>query len=175
VPAALPSISMPLVQGWNDKCYIGAATDIEDALSPILDEVRAVYLLKPSQDFHRWFPGRADVSTLSQLLPFDQLFVLMSGPATWHQESAAGEAPSSLSLVEKWNSVCYTGQPKAVADATAAISGEFSVLYMLSATEGWIRYVPGNPDLSEIAQLQTYDSVVLLVIKPGGTQWVFDP
>jgi len=48
--------------------------------------------------------------------------------------------------VEKWNSVCYTGQPKAVAEATAAISGEFSVLYMLSTTEGWIRYVPGNPD-----------------------------
>jgi len=173
-PTALPSFSMPMVAGWNDKCYVGEQKGIDEALAGIADKVLAVYILNSAQEWERWFPARTDISTITSLKPYDQLFVLMSAAADWVQEESTAQQPS-VSLSEGWNSVCYAGQSKAVQEATAGIAGKFSVLYRLLDTQAWARYVPGRPELSDISQVQKYDSVLVLVTQAGGAQWVFDP
>jgi hypothetical protein len=35
--------------------------------------------------------------------------------------------------------------------------------------------VPDRPEVSNIAQLEQYDAVLMLVTEPGGTTWTFDP
>jgi len=171
-PTVLPTVSMPMVAGWNSRCYIGEQKSIEEALAGMADKVRAVYTLNSAQEWGRWFPGKPDLSTITTLKPYDQLFVLMSANAEWVQEPSTVQE-SSASLVQGWNAVCYTGQEKAMADATLGMAGKFSILYMLS-DQAWGRYVPGRSELSDISQLKPYDSVLILVTQAGGAQWVFD-
>jgi len=164
-----------MVAGWNDRCYVGEEKSIEDALAGIASKVLAVYRLNTSsQKFDRWFPGMPGLSDITTLKPYDQLFVLMSAGAEWVQEKSTAQQPS-VSLVEGWNSICYTGEQKAVTDATAGMAGKFGILYMLTQSQAWAKYAPGSPDPSDIAELKPYDSVLVLVTEPGGTQWVFDP
>ena len=171
-PIAGPSIAM--VAGWNDKCYAGDEKSVENALAGIADKVLAIYMLNSSQAFDRWFPGRSDVSNITTLKPYDQLFVLMSGNASWVQEQTA-QTQTSVSLIQGWNSVCYMGQTKPVGDATAGIVDAIAILYRLLDTQVWARYVPNRPDVSDISTLAQTDSVLILVTQQGGIQWVFDP
>jgi pimeloyl-ACP methyl ester carboxylesterase len=172
---ALPSMSVPMVAGWNDKCYVGEEAAIEDALGGIASKVLGVYRLDASsQDFGRWFPGRSDLSDISTVKPYDQLFLLMSAAATWEQEQSTAQQ-ASVSLVQGWNSICYMGQQKAVAEATSGIADKLSILYMLRDSQAWDRYVPGRSDVSDITQLKPYDSVLVLVTQAGGAQWIFNP
>jgi len=172
-PKALPAMAM--VKGWNHKCYIGEQKGIEDALADIAGKVSALYRLSASrQEFDRWFPDRSDLSTITSLNPYDQLFVLMSGAGTWTQEQSAGQQ-ASVSLVQGWNSICYTGQPKVVADATSGIAGKFSVLYTLGDDQTWGRYVPGRTDLSDMTQCTQLEALLVLVTQEGGATWVFNP
>ena len=164
-----------MMKGWNDKCYIGEQKSIEDALADIAGKVSAVYRLNiSSQTFDRWFPGRSNLSTITSLKPYDQLFVLMSGAGTWTQEQSSAPQPS-VSLVRGWNSICYTGQRKAVADATSGIAGRFSILYMLADDQTWRRYVPGRPELSDMTQCAPLEALFVLVTQEGGATWVFNP
>jgi hypothetical protein len=164
-----------MVKGWNDKCYIGEQKSIEDALADIAGKVSAVYRLNTSsQTFDRWFPGRSDLSNITSLKPYDQLFVLMSGAGTWTQEQSTAQQPS-VSLVQGWNSICYTGQQKAVADATSGIAGKFSILYVLADDQTWGRYVPGRPDLSDVTQCTPLEALLVLVTQESGATWVFSP
>ena len=78
-------------------------------------------------------------------------------------------------LASGWNSVCYTGQTKSAGDATAGVAGGFVIMYQLGSNQGWSRYVPARPEMSNIAQLSQYDTVLMLVDQEGGTSWTFDP
>jgi hypothetical protein len=175
VATPLPTLSMPMVEGWNSECYVGPADGIEDALGGIVSKVLGVYRLDAtSQEFERWFPGRADISNIGTVNPYDQLFVLMSAAATWEQEqSTAGQ--TNVSLIQGWNSVCYTGQQKAVSEATSGIAGMFGILYMFADDQAWARYVPGRSDLSDMTELEPYYPVLMLVTQAGGAQWIFNP
>ena len=173
-PAGPEVLSQPMVAGWNDKCYVGEQKDIEEALAGIADRVVVMYILNSAQEWHCWLPGRPDISTTTTLKPYDQLFVLMSASADWVQERSTAQQ-TSISLAEGWNSICYTGQQKAIEDATAGMAGKFSILYMLTDSQAWAKYVPGRPDQTDIAQLKMYDSVLVLVTEQGGTVWTFDP
>jgi hypothetical protein len=173
-PEVLPLVSIPMAAGWNDKCYAGEEMAIEDALSGMEDKVLAIYILNQSQEFDRWFPGKPGLSTIDTIHPYDQLFVLMSGAGTWAQEQSTAQQPS-VSLVQGWNSICYTGQQKAVTDATSGIAGKFSILYMLADDQTWGRYVPGRPELNDIAQCTWLEALLVLVTQESGATWVFNP
>jgi len=164
----------PLVAGWNDVCYKGSAQAIEGALADILDHVSAVYSLKPGQAFERWFPGKPELSTITTVNPYEPLLILMTADQAWSQQPS-GTQPISASLAEGWNRVCYTGQTKSVQDATAGIGGQFGILYVLGSDQAWSRYVPGRSEVSDLTQLNQYDSLLILVTKQGGATWAFDP
>lgn len=163
-----------LVSGWNDACYVGEEKSVEAAFAGVLDHVLAVYHLRPDQGFDRWFPGRPDVSTITTLPPYAQLFILTSQGDTWTQ-TQSGSLPTQVALGLGWNSVCYTGPAKDVAAATQSIAGNFSVIYTLTSDQTWRRYIPGRPEVSNLDELFPSISVLMLVTTPDPIQWVFDP
>ena len=173
-PGVLATVATPMVAGWNDKCYIGEEVAIEDALTGIEDRVLAIYILNQSQGFDHWFPGKPDLSTIDTIHPYDQLFVLMSEAGTWKQEQST-HARASANLVRGWNSVCYGGATKGMDTATAAISGKIGVIYALQSDQTWGRYVPGRPEISDIAQCTWLEALLVLVTQESGATWVFNP
>jgi hypothetical protein len=165
---------VPLAAGWNDKCYVGDSTSVQNALTGISDKVLAVYVLRPSQQFDRWFPARPELSTIGNLNPYDQLFVLMSEGGTWERQTST-QTQTTVNLVQGWNSICYTGETKSVGEATSGITEAIGILYSFLDTQAWERYVPNRPDVSTMSTLTQLDSVLLLITQDGGTAWVFDP
>ena len=105
--------------------------------------------------------------------PYDALFLLMASDATWPQEPW-GESPTTVDLVFGWNSVCYTGQTKDAATATEGIAGQFAIAYTLAPGQGWKRFVPGKPEVSNLSQLESFTPVLILVTEDGGAIWLFD-
>ena len=175
-PAETPplSVSIPMVAGWNYRCYVGEEGSVEQVLRSIADKVLAVYVPKANDEFQRWLPGRPDLTTMTTLEPYAQLFVLMSAGGDWVQQRSTAQQ-ASASLVQGWNAVCYTGETKPIYEATSGIAGKFGILYTLLDSQAWATYVPGRLDLSGISELKTYDSVLVLVTQAGGAQWVFVP
>jgi hypothetical protein len=162
-----------LASGWNHACYAGATRPTDEALSAFIDDVTAVYRLRPDQGYDRWFPGRPEVSTITTLNPYEPLFVLMSDSSGWIQLPYM--TPTGATLSEGWNSVCYTGATIPPDDATSGIAEDVAILYMLGSDPAWRRYVPDRPEASNITQLKRYDAVLTLVTQPGGIRWVFNP
>jgi YVTN family beta-propeller protein len=156
--------------GWNHVCYLGPGQPIVD-VTPA--GVQAVYRLASGGTFERWFPGKAEVSNIVTLNPHEALFVLMTDDTSWIQEPS-GTPPTSASLSQGWNSLCYTGTAKPPEDATSGIAEDFAILYMLGGDQAWGRHVPDRPEVSSIVQLDQYDAVLMLVTEPGGTTWTFD-
>ena len=173
-------VIVPLVQGWNDSCYVGPEQPVENAVADIADQVVAIYRLAAStQAWEVWFPGRCEeaegLCTIETLEPYDQLFILMAANADWVQEITP--LPTSVDLAQgKWNSVCYAGADKATEEATANIADDFSIMLALGSDQMWQRYLPGQPEIPDtLPTLHMFDSVILLVTAEGGTTWVFDP
>ncbi|MDP2949212.1 MAG: hypothetical protein Q8P22_06715 [Chloroflexota bacterium] len=171
-PAATPTPG-GLVAGWNHVCYVGPDRPIGDALAGIEGDVLAVYRLTPISAYDRWFPTRPDLSNITDVTSYGPLFILMASDAAWQQEPA-DTAPTSMDLVQGWNSVCYSGQTKEIAAATSSIAGKFGVLYVLGAAQGWKRFVPTRPDVSDLSELRQFQALLILVTE-AGAQWAFDP
>jgi hypothetical protein len=169
-----PAGTIILVGGWNASCYGGVTQPIEDALAGVLDQVLAVYRMRPDQGFDRWFPSRPELSSITTLNPWDELLILTSQSAVWEHQPVDW-VPASVPLTSGWNSVCYLGEAKDPDAATAAIAGKFAVLYTLLPDQAWRRYVPGRPEVTNLPILYPRTPVLVLVTDPNGAQWVFNP
>jgi hypothetical protein len=167
-------VNVSLAQGWKHTCYVGEAKPIDQALATATDKVLAVYTLKDGRTFGRWFPGRPNVSTITTLSPWDQLFVLGSEVVTWNQQFS-GASQGSVTLAAGWNSVCYSGAPKDTQAAVAGIAKQVAVVYALQADQSWSRYVPGRLDVSTLTQAARLAALLILVTQEGGATWVFSP
>jgi len=167
-------VAASLAQGWTQTCYVGAAASVDQALGSLGSKVQAVYRLGAAQTFDRWFPGRPDVSTITSVTPYDQLFVLASEAVTWSQQFS-GASHGSAILAQGWNAVCYGGATTDMDTATAGISGQISVIYALEADHSWGRYAPGRPDVSDMTQAERLQALLVLVTREGGVTWVFNP
>ena len=171
-------LTVSLVQYWNDSCYAGPSQPIEEAMADIIDNVLAVYRYTADQTWEGYFPGRCEeaegLCTITDLNPYDQLFILMSASADWLQVIQA--PPTSADLVTAWNSICYTGVDKATEEAVRDIDSAFAIMYQLGSDQAWRRYVPARPEIPDtLTTLHMFDSVVLLVTTEGGITWTFDP
>jgi len=186
-------VTVPLVQNWNDSCYVGEEATVEDAMADIIDNVLAIYRLADDhKTFEQYFPGLCEdvegLCTITTLNPYDQLFILMKGPDEWVVGPIAAGAPAdnkdrqvalagaSDSEPAAWNSVCYAGAYKPTEDAIRGIESGVAIMYQLGSNQAWLRYVPGRPEIPDtLTTLHPYDSVVLLVTTVGGITWTFDP
>jgi hypothetical protein len=62
-----------------------------------------------------------------------------------------------------------------VEDATAGVAGGLVIMYQLDSEQGWRYFAPARQEMGNIAQLNQYDTVLVLVNQEGGTTWTFDP
>jgi hypothetical protein len=167
-------VAVSLAQGWKHTCYVGEAKPIDQALATATDKVLAVYRLGQGQIFDRWFPERPDVSTITTLSPWDQLFILGSEAVTWNHRFS-GVSQGSVALAQGWNSICYSGATKDMETAIGGISEKVGVVYALQADQTWGRYVPGSTGVSNLAQCSRLDALIVLVTQEDATEWIFDP
>jgi uncharacterized protein YkwD len=165
--------AVDLVTGWNYACYGGDQQDIDIALASIMSQVLAVYRLRDDGGYDRWFPDRPDVSTITAVDPFESVFVLMSGDASWVQDASAA-SPASADLVMGWNSVCYGGLTEPVNEAAASMGASLDILYSFDSGQVWRRYVLGRPEITTISDLAHLTSVLALVTEQEGATWAFD-
>jgi YVTN family beta-propeller protein len=176
-PAPTPpagSVPFDLAVGWNQVCYVGSEQPIQDALAPVLGDVSAVYRMGSGGGYDRWFSGRPEVSTITTVSPYQPLLLLMTEGAAWNQTPGGSSPPTSASLGQGWNTVCYGGTTMAPDEATSAIADDFSILYMLGSGQVWSRYVPDRPEVSNIDELARYDAVLMLA-NGSETTWTFSP
>ena len=120
--------------------------------------------------FDRWFPGLAEVSTLTTVNPGDTLFVLTSDPFLWIQ--ADFDKESTVELAQGWNGVCYLGGSGPMEAATLGMDVRYAVIYSLVG-HTWQRFVPGRPEISNLTQLAKFTPV--LVLATDTCQWIFNP
>jgi len=168
-----PPGTIMLVGGWNNPCYVGPEQPIEDALADVADQAVAVYRMRADQGFDRWFPNRPEASTITAVSPYQPLLILMSQYGFLPHEPS-GTPSASVPLASGWNNVCYTGQTKSAEEATAGVDGGFVIVYRLGSDQGWSRYVPGRPEVSNLSQLESSTPVLILITSADGTLWVFD-
>lgn len=84
-------------------------------------------------------------------------------------------APIASRLTSGWNYVCRPGTTKPPKGPTSAITGQFAILYMLRNNQDWRHYVPGGPEVSNIAEVEQYDAVLMLVTREDRTTCAFAP
>jgi hypothetical protein len=171
-PGSLHTVS--LAQGWTHACYVGVQQPVDIALADVMRDAQAVYRFRADQGWDRWFAGHPDLSTLTTVNPNDALLMLMGASAIWVQELPE-VPPTSVTLAQGWNSVCYAGQTNAVEQATAGINGFFSAVYSLGSNQAWDRYVPGRPDVSTITVIDQNSALLILQSTPGSVTWTFQP
>jgi hypothetical protein len=159
------------VPSWRYICYDGAERPIAEALDAGAGQIHAAYRLEVDQTFARWFPDRPDLSTITTIRPYEPLFILTSATIAWETDRSA--PPSTVSLVPGWNAVCYGGSTRSAAEATASIGEQLAVLYSLASDSAWQRFAPGRPDVSNLAELNTLDPILLLTTGATDIVWAF--
>jgi hypothetical protein len=123
------------------------------------------------------------ICTITDLNPYDQLFILMAAGAgaDWvvgpiETGALADNKDQEIDLVKAWNSVCYAGADKATEEAVSDIESSIAIMYKLASDQTWRRYIPGRPEIPDtLTTLHRYDSVILLVTAEAGITWKFDP
>ncbi len=165
-------VSAAMAAGWNFDCQVGSSRPTEEALTAALDNLSAAYRLGPGGVFDRWFPNRPDASTLTEVNAFDALFLLTSDSFVWTQ--AATDLQSTVGLAEGWNGVCYLGSGGPVETATQGIDVPYTVIYSLAADQTWLRFLPDEPEASNLSQLTEFTPVLVLVTGQNG-HWAFNP
>lgn len=162
-----------LAAGWNHVCYIGTEGSVGEALGSVAPSVQAVYRFGAGGALERWFPGRPEVSTINTLAPQDSLLVLAAAPVEWTQTSE-GAAPDTADMAQGWNSICYEGESRAVDEAVGGVDGELAIIYALAPGQGWLRFVPGRGEISNLEQVEPHQALLVLVSDAAGATWDFD-
>jgi hypothetical protein len=165
------TITADLGAGWNHVCYIGADQPVEEALGPAAGSVQALYRIEENGVLDRWFPGRPEVSTIDALTPEDSLLILAGAPVEWLQTSEAA-APDTADMAQGWNSICYEGESRALAEAVGGVDGKLAIIYGLLPGQGWLRFVPGRDEISNLEQVVPHQALLVLVSDATAT-WDF--
>jgi hypothetical protein len=166
------TITANLGAGWNHVCYIGADQPVEEALGSAAGSVQALYRIGENGVLDRWFPGRPEVSTIDALTPEDSLLILAGAPVEWIQTSEAA-APDTADMAQGWNSICYEGESRALAEAVGGVDGKLAIIYGLLPGQGWLRFVPGRDEISNLEQVVPHQALLVLVSDATAT-WDFD-
>jgi YVTN family beta-propeller protein len=153
-----------LAGGWTYACYFGDEQPLDDALAAARDHVLAAYRLGPDGSYDRWFPGEADLSTISTVRPREALFVLADDYAPWEQEPSQGG--SDFTLAPGWNSICYSGETREAAVAVGEMSDEIAVAYSLAPDGIWRRFVSGRPELTDMGDVQSFSPLMVSIPIP---------
>jgi hypothetical protein len=77
-------------------------------------------------------------------------------------------------MAQGWNSICYEGEARAVDEAVGGVDGELAIIYALAPGQGWLRFVPGREEISNLEQVEPHQALLALVSDAAGATWDFD-
>jgi len=162
-----------LTAGWNQVCYIGEEGPVGEALGTVADSVQALYRMRTDGTLDRWFPGRPEVSTIDALAPQDALLMLVGATVEWTQSSDQA-APHTADMAQGWSSICYEGESRDMEEAIGGVDGELAIVYSLVPGQGWLRFVPGRSEISNLQEVEPHQALLVLVSDAAGATWDFD-
>jgi len=162
-----------LTTGWNQVCHIGTEAPVAEALGTVTGSVQALYRMRADGALDRWFPGRPEVSTIDTLAPQDALLMLVAAPVEWTQSSDQAAARTA-DMARGWSSICYEGESRDVEEAIGGVDGELAIVYSLLPGQGWLRFVPGRDEISNLQRVEPHQALLVLVSDAAGASWDFD-
>jgi hypothetical protein len=160
--------------GWHNAAWSGASTP-EEAFACAGDNYAAAYRLV-SGGWERYFPGRSEISNMTDLEQYDAFPILVTGDVTCEMvvTDPAG-TQRTLEWGVGWQNEVWTGADGTTPqDAFACADGSYAAAYRLVGG-GWERYFPGRPDISSMGPLNKYDAFLILVTAPVNCSMAIAP
>jgi hypothetical protein len=84
-------------------------------------------------------------------------------PGTPTPTPTATPPPGTIALVGGWNNSCYVGPEQTIEEALADVDDHVLAVYWMRADLGFDRWFPNRPDVSTIAAVSPYQSLVILM------------
>ncbi|UCH86122.1 MAG: carboxypeptidase regulatory-like domain-containing protein [Dehalococcoidia bacterium] len=150
--------------GWHNVVWTGAdSTSPQDAFSCADNSYAAAYR-STAGGWEGYFPGRADISNMTDLAQYDSFLILLTESVSCEMPIAAAPGTSrTLQWAAGWQNAGWTGTDGTTPqNAFSCADGIYAAAYRLTAS-GWEGYFPGREDISTLTALDQYDAFLILV------------
>jgi hypothetical protein len=163
VPSAAGTRTLEWVPGWHNAVWTGADGTPEEAFACAEGKYAAAYRLAEG-GWESYIPGRADISTMTELAQYDAFLILITEAVTCEMPiEAAPGTTRALQWVAGWQNAGWTGASGTPPqNAFACADGSYAAAYRL-ADGGWESYIPGRTDISNMGVVSQYDAFFILV------------
>ena len=165
-------VNCPQSGKWSIAVWDGAdATGIETALDTCSTTVEAAFALDPdTQLFSRFFRGRPEVSNLQSLGELEGVLALGGTTTAAAAEAETLSAAQDSQMVNcpqpgKWAIAVWDGADGTDAGQALATCGTGAVAaayHIDPATQGWLRWFDGRPEVSNLSTLDEHQGVLAL-------------
>ena len=154
--------------GWQNGVWTGAASTPAEAFACADGKYAAAYRYVDGGGLERYFPGRPDVSDMTDLAQYDTFLILITEPVSCDMdvEAAAGTS-RTLQWAAGWQNAAWTGADGTSPESAFACAGSsVAAVYRFTETGSLERYFPGRPDISDLTALDQYDTFLILLTAP---------
>jgi hypothetical protein len=166
-PSPTPGATRTLAwgPGWQNATWSGTSSP-EEAFACAASNYAAAYRLV-SGGWERYFPGRPDISNMTDLGQYDAFLILVTADVTCEMPVADPLGTEhTLDWGVGWQNEGWTGADgTAPQGAFACADGSYAAAYRLVGG-GWERYFPDRPEISNMGPLNKYDAFLILVTAP---------
>jgi hypothetical protein len=154
--------------GWQNGSWSGATTPTADALDCADGKYAAVYRFVEGGSLQRYFPGRPDISNLTDLNQYDAFLILITEAVSCELPVAAAPGASrTVQWTAGWFNDTWTGADGATPESAFACAGaSVSAVYRFAEGGALERYFPGRADISNLTALDQYDTFLILLTGP---------
>jgi hypothetical protein len=153
--------------GWQNAAWSGGTATPAEAFSCADGKYAAAYRYTAA-GLERYFPGRADISNMTDLAQYDAFLILTTEAVSCEMdvEAAAGTS-RTLQWAAGWQNAAWTGADGTTPESAFACAGS-SVAAVYKFAEGGAleRYFPGRTDISNLTALDQYDTFLVLLTGP---------
>ena len=153
--------------GWQNGSWTGATSTPEEAFSCADGKYAAAYRYTDA-GLERYFPGRADISNMTDLAQYDAFLILTTEAVSCEMdvEAAAGTS-RTLQWAAGWQNAAWTGADGTTPESAFACAGSsVAAVYKYLEGGGLERYFPGRTDISDLTALNQYDAFLILLTAP---------
>ena len=154
--------------GWQNGTWTGTTVAPEEAFSCIDGKYAAAYRFTAGGGLERYFPGRPDISNMSDLAQYDPFLILTTEAGSCEMPVAAAPGSSrTLQLAPGWYNETWTGPDATTPESAFACAGSsVAAVYKFVEGGGLERYFPGRPDISNMTPFSQYQAFLILLTAP---------
>jgi len=160
--------------GWHNETWSGASTP-EHAFACAAGKYAAAYRFTDA-GLERYFPGRAEISNMTDLEQYDAFLILITQPVTCLMpEASASGTTRTLQWSPGWHNEGWSGPDGTTPEnAFACADGNYAAAYRF-VDGGLERFFPGRPEISNMGPLNKYDAFLILVTAPVSCTMAIGP